>query len=92
MAALGSNHSLLEVNLAENLIGKQETQKVRMRPTRISQQGREQNGRSSAHFETQIQFLFSATCNLPQDPVDSFASSAVTVEPALKVDYIYSWT
>lgn len=28
MAALGSNDSLLEVDLAENLIGKQETQKV----------------------------------------------------------------
>lgn len=28
MAALGINDSLLEVDLAENLIGKQETQKV----------------------------------------------------------------
>lgn len=28
MAALGSNDSLQEVDLAENLIGKQETQKV----------------------------------------------------------------
>lgn len=28
MAALASNDSLLEVDLAENLIGKQETQKV----------------------------------------------------------------